>query len=174
MERKTKTPIKRLSRYFDEVDFNVDISMAEEILYEDADFRVVLYQIDKNHSNYDDIYGESETREIRFLPPVELNVGMLKIEDAENKTYNDNGSLRYQEYGNLSFIVFERELDEKKADINFGDIIGYASNEDTLKYYEVHDDGKINADNESTMYMYKSYYSLIKCTTVDPNQFNGL
>jgi hypothetical protein len=173
MERKNRIPITRLSRYYDDVDFQYDLEAAEEIINEDAGFTVVLFRIDRNHSNIDDIYGESDTRDIRFLAPVELRV-ILKLEDAENKTYGDNGSLRYQEHGNLIFDILNKELDDKGVEIGYGDIVGYAMTETDLKYFEVYDDGKINVDNESTMYGFRSFFSTIRCTTVDPNRFNGI
>jgi hypothetical protein len=173
MERKNRIPITRLSRYYDDVDYQFDLDMAMEVINEDANFRVVLYRIDRVNSNNDDVYGESESRETRFLSPVELNV-LPKLEDAENKTYGANGSLRYQEYGNLVFTVLNKELDDKGVEVSYGDIIGYSASENDMKYFEVFDDGEINVDNESTMYGFRSYFTTIKCVPVDPNQFNGL
>lgn len=172
MDRKNRIPINRLSRYYDDTDFNMELDMAEEVINEDANFKVVIYRIDRAHSNTD-IYGESEAREVRFLPPVELFV-LPTLEDAENKSYEKSGKLKVQEYGNFNFTILNRQMTEKGVDINYGDIVGYADSETNMKYYEVHDDGRINADNESTHFGYKSYFSTIKCVTVDPNQFNGI
>ena len=147
--------------------------MAKELIEEDMNFTVVLYRIDKQNSNYDDVYGESRPREIRFLPPVELKV-ILTLDKAENKTYGNNGYMRYQEYGNLTFNVLTTHLKEKNVDISYGDIVGYSDREDNLKYFEVFDDGKINSDNAHTHYGYKAYYRSISCVTVDRNDFNGL
>jgi hypothetical protein len=173
MERKNRIPITRLSRYYDDIDYQTDLDMAMEVINEDANFRVVLYRIDRVNSNSDDVYGESESREIRFLSPVELNV-LPKLDDAENKTYGDNGSLRYQEHGNLVFTVLNKELSDKNVKISYGDIIGYSTSEKDMKYFEVFDDGEINVDNASTMYGFRSYFTTVQCVTVDPNQFNGL
>jgi hypothetical protein len=173
MERKNRIPITRLSRYYDEVDFEFDIEMAREIIEEDANFTIILFRIDKVNSNNDDIYGESESKEIRFHPPVELKV-LLKINKAENKSYGENGSLRYQEYGNLIFNILNKQLEERQIDISYGDIVGYSDREDNFKYFEVYDDGKINSDNEHTQYGYKSYFRTISCTVVDPDQFDGI
>lgn len=173
MERKNRIPITRLSRYYDDLDFRFDLDAAEELINEDAGFTVVLYRIDRNHSNIDDVYGESETRDIRFLAPVELRV-IPKLEDAENKTYGGNGTLRYQEYGNFIFDILNKEMDDKGVVISYGDIVGYSANETDLKYFEVYDDGKINVDNESTIYGFRSYFSTIRCVTIDPNKFNGI
>jgi hypothetical protein len=172
MERRTRIPITRLSRYYDDIDFNMELDMAEEIIEGDAGFKIVLFRIDKTHSNVN-IYGESNKREIRFLPPIELYV-MLLIEDAENKNYGQNGTLKYQEHGNLTFTILNKQLDNLGIDISYGDIIGYSINETELKYFQVFDDGRINTDNQSTQFGFRSYFSKIKCVTVDPNQFNGI
>jgi hypothetical protein len=172
MERKNKIPNTRLSRYYDYVDFEMELDMAREVIEEDANFTVVLYRIDKIKSN-NDIYGESMAREIRFLPPVELKV-LLNLNEATNNTYDPNGRLRYQDYGNLDFTILSNQLVEKNIDISYGDIIGYSDREDNLKYFEVYDDGKINSDNKRTQYGFKSYYRSIKCVVVDPDQFNGI
>lgn len=172
MERKNRLPITRLSRFYDEKDFDLELDMAREVIEEDANFTIVLYRIDKVNSNNDDVYGESEAREVRFLPPVELKV-LLSLEQADNKSYVE-GRLRYQEYGNLSFTVLNKQLDEKGVDISYGDIVGYSDRENNLKYFEVFNDGKINSDNAHTQFGYKSYFRTISCVTVDPNQFNGI
>lgn len=173
MERKNRIPITRLSRYYDEVDFDLELDMAREVIEEDANFTVVLYRIDKINSNNEDVYGESEAREIRFHPPVELKV-LVQLNEAENKTYGENGSLRYQEYGNLVFTILNKQLSEKGVDISYGDIIGYSDRENNLKYFEVFNDGKINSDNTHTQFGYKAYFRTISCVVVDPDQFNGI
>lgn len=173
MERKNRIPITRLSRYYDENDFQLELDMAREVIEEDTNFTVVLYRIDKVNSNNEDVYGESESREIRFHSPVELKV-LLLLNQAENKSYGENGSLRYQDYGNLVFTVLTNQLEEKNVDISFGDIIAFSDKETNLKYFEVYDDGKINSDNTHTQYGYKAYFRTISCVTVDPDQFNGI
>lgn len=172
MERKNKIPNTRLSRFYDDSDFDLEMDMAREVIEEDVNFTVVLFRIDRTKSN-NDIYGESNSREIRFLPPVELKV-LLNLQKTENRSYDDGGRLRYQEYGNLDFSVLVKQLEEKQIDISYGDIIGYSDKESNLKYFEVYDDGKINSDNEHTQFGFRAYYRSIKCVVVDPNQFNGI
>ena len=173
MERKNRIPNTRLNRFYDDTDFDLEIDMASELIEGDANFTVVLYRIDRKHSNSSDIYGESNAKDTRFLPPVELKV-LLSISEAENKSYGDNGALRYQEYGNLTFNILNKQLEDKHVEISYGDIVGYSDREDNLKYFEVFDDGKINMDNTHTQFGYKSFFTTIKCVTVDPDQFNGI
>lgn len=173
MERKNRIPNTRLTNFYDDKDFEMELDMATELIEYDANFTVVLYRIDKINSNNDDVYGESEAREIRFLPPVELKV-LLNLVEAENKNYASNGSLRYQDYGNLTFTVLTKQLQEKGVEISYGDIIGYSDREDNLKYFEVFNDGKINSDNTHTHFGFRSFYRTIECTVIDPDQFNGI
>jgi hypothetical protein len=172
MNRNKKIPINRLSRFYDEDDFRLELDMAREVIEEDLNTVLVLFRIDRNRSSTDDVYGESDASDIRFLPPVELKA-IISLEQAENKVYGNSG-LRYQEYGNLTFQVLETHLNDKNVDIMYGDIIGYSDYEDNIKYFEVADDGKINSDNQHTHYGYKKYFRTVKCVTIDPNQFNGL
>ncbi len=173
MERKNRIPITRLNRYYDEVDFNFDLDAADEVIKEDLNFIVVLYRVDGVHSQ-SDLYGESSAREVRYHPPVELHV-IPKLDRAKNKTYGEkNGNLRYQEHGNLTLTLLNRELGDKDITVSYGDIIGYPVDEDTLRYFEVYDDGKINVDNKSTRFGYKSFYTIVQCVPLDPNVFNGI
>jgi hypothetical protein len=173
MNRKNRIPITRLSRYYDEFDFQMELDMAREVIEEDANLTIVLYRIDLINSNSDDIYGESNARDVRYLPPVELKV-LLNLNKGENKNYAPNGNLRYQEYGNLVFTILTKQLEDKRVDINYGDIIGFSDREDNLKYFEVFNDGKINSNNLNTQFGYKAYFRTIECVVIDPNQFNGV
>lgn len=172
MINNNKIPINRLNRYYDEDDFKMELEMAREVIEEDMNITIVLYRINMAETDVDDLYGETKKNGVRFFPPVELAV-IPKIAQAENKTYNTNGTLRYQQYGNLEFTVLQVMLDEMDIDISYGDIVGYADFESNIKYFEVTDDGKIFSDNAHTMYGYKGYFRSIKCTVLDPNKFNG-
>ena len=147
--------------------------MATELIEGDMNFTVVLFRIDRVNTQVDDVYWESNPRDIRFKAPVELKV-ILNLANGENKSYSPNGNLRYQDYGNLEFTVLQKQLDEKGVEIGYGDIVGYSDRENNFKYFSVFDDDTINTDNPSTQYGYSGYFRRIKCTNVDPNVFNGL
>ena len=167
-----KIPITRLSKWYDDVDFFLDIEMGREYLEDDNNFTVVLYQIDRQKTNYDDIYGETLQDEIRFKPPIELKV-LVSIEDNGPKSYNPNGTLFYEDYGNLTFYVYKKQLEEKKCDIELGDFVGYADSETNVKYYKVVDPNRIEAETEKTRGGYKTFYNKILCTPVDLTEFRG-
>ena len=167
-----KVPITRLNKFFSDQDFDLDISMGMEWLHGDMNFTLVLYRIDRQKTNYDDIYGETLQDEIRFKPPIELKV-LVSIEDNGPKSYNPNGTLFYEDYGNLTFYVYKKQLEEKKCDIELGDFVGYADSETNVKYYKVVDPNRIDAETEKTRGGYKTFYNKILCTPVDLTEFRG-
>lgn len=169
----SKFPINRLNRYYDETDWQMELDLAREVFEDDMNFKVVLYRINHQETDTDDLYGETISGGVRFKTPVEL-YAMVSLEPADQKTYNPNGTLRYQEYGPLTLYILQIHLEEQDVDITYGDIIGYADYETNIKYFKVVNDGKIYSDNEHTIYGYKGFYRTIKCVQVDPDEFNGL
>ena len=103
MSNQRKIPITRVNKFFSAEDYRLDVEMGREGIAGDNNFVIVLYKVDRAATTTDDVYGEAGPDEIRYLPPVELIV-MPTFEEAENKTYNSNGSLQYLETGNLSFF----------------------------------------------------------------------
>ena len=81
-----KVPITRISKFFGEQDFNLNISMGEEWLYGDMNFTLVLYRVDKSKTNQDDVYGEALTDSISYLAPVEIKA-FVKIEAPSQATF---------------------------------------------------------------------------------------
>ncbi len=171
MSSKKRLPINRMGKFYDYLDFGLENDMAREFLEGDINFTVILFRVNRTKSQTDDVYGESDSEEIKFYPPVELKV-RPNLEEAQNNSYSE-GYGRYEDYGNLIFTIFEDQLKELGVDISYGDYIGYPDKEDNIKYFTVSDDGKINSDNQKTRVGYKSYYRKITCVTADEDEFNG-
>ncbi len=167
-----KVPITRLGKFFGENDFDLDISMGEEWLVGDMNFTCVLYRIDRYKTKTDDVYGETVSDGIKFLPPVEFNA-FVQVSAPENKLL---GSTRVDqmEPGNIRISVYQKSLDNLNIDINFGDYIGYYETETLVRYYTVNNDGRVVADNKHTYAGYKPFYRTISASPVGPNEFKGL
>jgi len=167
-----KIPITRLGKFFGENDFDLDISMGEEWLVGDMNFTCVLYRIDKQKTKTDDVYGETVSDGIKFLPPIEFNA-FVQVSAPENKMM---GSTRMDqmEPGNIRVSVYQKTLDNLNVDINFGDYIGYYETETLVRYYTVNNDGRVVSDNKHTYAGYKPFYRTISASPVGPNEFKGL
>jgi hypothetical protein len=165
-------PITRLGKFFGAEDYNLDISMGEEWLHGDMNFTLVLYRIDRQKTVTDDVYGETVTDGIKFLPPVEFK-GYVQILAPENKNVG-NSKIEQFEPGNMKVGVYQQHLDELEIDISFGDYIGYYETETRVRYYTVNNDGRVVSDNRHNYGGTRPYYRSIVASPVGPNEFNGL
>ena len=172
MDNKKVTPITRINRFFSESDYNLEISMGREAIEGDGNFTVVLYRVDREMTEYDNVYGEATADGIRYFPPVELKV-IPTIAEPENKAYNGNGSLRYLQDGQLTFGIYDAQLTELKTEISYGDYIAYPVTETDIRYFSVVNDGIKNYDNKHTIMGYKGAFRTIVCATVEDNEFRG-
>ena len=109
-------PITRLGKFFGAEDYNLDISMGEEWLHGDMNFTLVLYKVDKQKTITDNVYGETVSDGIKFLPPIEFK-GYVQVMAPENKNVG-NSKIEQFEPGNIRVSVYQRQLDELDFDIS--------------------------------------------------------
>jgi hypothetical protein len=135
-------------------------------------FTLVLYRVDRLKTKTDNIYGETISDGIKFLPPVEFK-GYVQIMAPENKNLG-NTKLNQFEPGNMKVSVYQKHLDELGIDISFGDYIGYYETEDRVRYYTVNNDGRVVSDNKHNYAGTRPYYRTIMASAVVDNEFRGL
>ena len=92
------TPITRINKWFSHEDYELEINMGREAVEGDGNFTLILYKVDRQMSEFDNLYGEAVKDGIRYYPPVELKVIPI-LDQAENKTYNSDGMARYIQIG---------------------------------------------------------------------------
>lgn len=167
-----KLPITRMSKFFSNEDFDLQIQMGQEYLHGDLNMKLVIYRVDRAKTEKDDVYAEVGKDEIKYFPPIEVNA-LVKIEEPKNSSYK-SGMLRYLEPGNMIFQVYLKHLDELGIDIRYGDYVGYPESEGRLRYYTVTNDGKVTSDNKHNYFGYKPYYRTITCAPVQESEFRGI
>ena len=100
-----RVPITRLEKFFGQDDFALEIEMGREYLNGDLNFTLVLYSVDIQKTNKDDVYGEVINGGIQFQPPVEFRA-LVRIEEATNQ-YINGSRVMQNEPGN--YISIDRE-----------------------------------------------------------------
>ena len=165
-------PITRLGKFFGGEDFSLDVSIGREWLEGDMNFTLVLYKVDKQKTDTDDVYGETVKDGIKFTPPREFK-GFVKIVAPENKNLGTS-KLSQTEPGNLTVSVYQSHLDELGIEIEYGDYIAYYETESRVRYYSVVNDGRVVSDNKHTYGGYKPFYRTIIASIVTDNEFRGL
>ncbi len=167
-----KIPITRLGKFFGDSDYNLEISMGEEWLVGDMNFTCILYRVDRTKTKTDDVYGETQSDGIKFLPPVEFSA-YVGIAAPENKILGTT-KLDQMEPGNITVSVYQKTLEDLEIDISFGDYIGYYESETFVRYYTVANDGRVVSDTKHNYRGYKPFYRTIIGSPVGPNEFRGL
>ena len=147
--------------------------MGREAIEGDGNYTVILYRVDRDKSESDNLYGEASKDGIRFFPPLELKVQPV-MGEPENKTYNTNGSLRFLQDGQLTFGIYEAQLTELKTSLSYGDYIGYPVTETEIRYFSVSNDGVKTYDNKHTIMGYKGAFRTVVCAAVDASEFRGV
>lgn len=162
-----KNPINRNNLYFSNRQRELQERVACEYINKVVNQTVVVYQVDRNATQIDDIYNEANFSDLVFKTPVEINV-LYRLDTPELQTY-DTRDMKgfYVKMGKLTFSVMERELKEQGCDIQRGDYIGLQVTETHMEFFKVTDDGRLNYDNRHTMFGTTPYYRSIVCVTVD-------
>lgn len=169
---KNKIPITRINKFFSEDDFKLNQQLGQEYLHGDINMKLVLFRVDRQKTDIDNVYGEVGKDQIQFLNPVEFNA-LVKIDEPKNSSYK-SGIYRYLEPGNMILSVYISHLEELKIDIKYGDFIGYPESEENIRYYTVSNDGKVTSDNKHNMFGFKPYYRTILCVPAQEFEFRGI
>lgn len=167
-------PITRLNKFFSSRDFELEQNMGREAIEGDGNFTVILYRVDRNLTESDNIYGEASKDGIKYLPPIELKVHPI-LAETENIAYNKNaGTLQNNQIGLLKFGVYNSQLDDLNVSISYGDYIGYPVTETVILYFVVTNDGSKQYDNRHTIMGYKPAFKSITCAPVDSSEFSAV
>jgi hypothetical protein len=167
-----KLPITRLSKFFGQDDFDLNIQMGQEYLHGDLGMKLVLYRVDRTKTDIDAVYAEVGIDEIKYFPPIEF-FGLVKIEEPKNSAYKD-GLVRYNEPGNMTISIYKKHIEEMGIEITYGDFIGYPESETRTRFYTVIDDGRVVSDNKHNMFGYKPYYRTVRCAPAQDTTFRGV
>lgn len=167
-----KLPITRLSKFFSNEDFDLNVQIGQEYLHGDLNMKLVLYRVDTESTDTDEVYAEVGKDQIKYFPPIEFNA-LVKVEAPKNESYK-NGLVRYLEPGNLVLSVYIKHLKDLGIDIKYGDFIAYPETEDKVRYYTVSNDGKVTSDNRHNMFGFKPHYRTITCVPAQESEFRGV
>ena len=164
MKKKKQIEDIETSRYglfMTENSFNLDVMYGRNFLETDNSQEVVIHKINIIETKSHSLYGQTKTKDKKFLPPVRIKV-MINIDESEQKYYGDNpGGITRDDTGNISFGVYLRELEEKNLEIVRGDIIEYNFSGEKRRFYEVENANMINDTTNKSIGGFKPYFKTI-------------
>lgn len=133
----------RYGLFMNENSYELDMMYGRHYQQQDVNFVIKVYRVNVIETKAHKLYGQAKAKDKRFFSPVELNA-IVDIEDNEQTFLGNQQSLTREDSGNIVIGLYLKELEEKKTEINRGDIIEYNVSGDKPRYYEVE-----NAQNVS-------------------------
>jgi len=164
-------PINRLNKFFSEKEFELEKQFGMEYLYGDLNTTVNYYSINLNETDMDDLYGETPNNLVALNTPISLPC-IYQLTKSENKSYNDNTTMRFEESGNLIIHIYLDILRDLGIKLNYGDFIGFQLNEKAEMMFTIANPANFHFENEKTLGGYKSFFKTVICTPTDKEELN--
>jgi len=163
---------ERYGLFMSDNSFDLDVFYGRQFLKTDNVQYVNLHRINIIETKSHSLYGQAKSTDKKFLPVIKLNV-MLTIEDGEQVFYGaDNGGITRDDTGNLTFGIYLKELEEKNAEINRGDIIEYNFSGEKSRFYEVEKANNVTDTTNKSIGGFKPYFKSIVCIPVKSDVIN--
>ncbi len=151
----------RMGLFMTDNSFDLDIMYGRNYLQTDNNQTVIIHKINILESKSHSLYGQSKTKDKKFMTPVEINV-MVTIEDGKQEYYGaGQGGISRDDSGNISFGVYLKELKEKNIEIDRGDIVEYNMSGEKNRYYEVESANNVTDETKKTIGGFKPYWKKI-------------
>lgn len=157
---------QRFGMFMTDNSFNLDIMYGRNYLDTDNVQEVTIHKINLLESKSHSLYGQSKTKDKKFMRPVRIRV-MLNIEEGKQENYGTNpGGIARDDTGPLTFGVYLKELEEKHLEIDRGDIIEYNMSGTKSRYYETESANNVTDETKKTIGGFKSYWKKVIGTPV--------
>lgn len=157
---------QRMGLFMTDNSFDLDVMYGRNYLDTDNAQEVILHKINVVQTKSHSLYGQAKTKDKKFFAPVRLKV-MVTIEDGKQEYYGSNpGGISRDDTGSIRFGIYLKELEEKKVEVDRGDIIEYNLSGEKNRYYEVVSANNVSDETKKTIGGFKSYWKLVVGTPV--------
>lgn len=152
---------QRYGLFMNENSFNLDIMYGRHYLDRDVNYFVRIFKMNIIETKKHNLYGQAKAKDKKYLTPVQLNA-MVTIEENRQENYGNNeGGIVREDTGNIIVNVYLQELEEKKIEVDRGDIIEYNQSGDRPRYYEVESANNVVDSTSQTIAGFKPYWKRI-------------
>jgi len=156
----------RYGLFMTENSYNLQILYGRNYLKTNNAQEVFVHKINILESKSHNLYGQTKPKDKKYLPPIRLSV-MINIAEESQEYYGDTvEGISRDDTGNLKFGVYLDELNEKKIEIDRGDLIEYNMSGEKDRYYEVENANLITDATNKTIGGFKPYFKTILAVPV--------
>lgn len=157
---------ERYGLFMSQNSFNLDVMYGRNFLQTDNAQEVILYKINIIETKSHNLYGQTKAKDKKFMSPVRLSV-MVNVEASKQEFYGGNqGGIVRDDTGNLSFGIYLKELEDKRVDIDRGDIIEYNMSGEKNRYYEVENANNVTDETNKTIGGFATYWKKITAVPI--------
>lgn len=149
---------QRYGLFMTQNSFDLDVAYGRNFLQTDNVQEVIIHKINVNETKVHNLYGQAKTKDKKYMSPVRISV-MVNVADGKQEYYGaGSGGITRDDTGNISFGVYLKELEEKKLEIDRGDIIEYNMSGEKKRYYEVENANNVTDETKKTIGGFKNYW----------------
>lgn len=160
-KQKIDLETQRYGTFMNDNSYNQDIMYGRHYLERDVNYFVKVYKMNIIETKKHDLYGQAKARDKKYLAPVQLNC-MVSIGENTQENYGDNrGGIAREDSGPITINIYLQELEEKKIEIDRGDIVEYNQSGERPRYYEVESANNVVDSTSQTMAGFKPYWKRI-------------
>ena len=164
----------RYGLFMSEKSFNLDVMYGREFLRADNVQEITLYRINIIETKTHKLYGQSKPSDKTFMTPIRLSA-MVNVEDADQKLYgNGDAGITRDDTGNLRIGIYLQELQDKRTEINRGDIVQYNMSGMKPRFYEVMSANNVSDTSKKTIGGFKAYFKNVLAIPVKEDYTNLL
>ena len=151
----------RMGLFMNDNSFDLDVMYGRNFLQTDNAQEIILHKINIIETKTHNLYGQAKAKDKKFMSPVHISV-MVTIGDSSQEYYGNNqGGIVRDDTGNITFGVYLKELEEKKVEIDRGDIIEYNISGEKNRFYEIENANNITDETSKTIGGFKNYWKKI-------------
>jgi hypothetical protein len=152
---------QRYGLFMTENSFDLDVMYGRNYLQTDNVQEVIIHKINIIETKVHNLYGQAKSKDKKFMPPVKISV-MVGVEEGKQDYYGNNpGGIVRDDTGNITFGVYLKELEEKKLEIDRGDVIQYNMSGQKNRYYEVESANNVTDETKKTIGGFKNYWKKV-------------
>lgn len=152
---------QRYGLFMTQNSFDLDVMYGRNFLQTDNVQEVIIHKVNINETKVHSLYGQAKSKDKKYMSPVRISV-MVNVADGKQEYYGPNpGGIVRDDTGNISFGVYLKELEEKKLEIDRGDVIEYNISGEKKRYYEVESANNVTDTTSKTIGGFKSYWKQV-------------
>jgi hypothetical protein len=152
---------QRMGLFMNDNSFDLDVMYGRNFLETDNVQEIILHQINIIETKAHSLYGQTKTKDKKFMPPVRLKI-MVTVEDGKQENYGSNpGGIVRDDTGNIVFGIYLKELEDKGVEIVRGDIVEYNMSGQKNRFYEIDDANNVTDETKKTIGGFKSYWKRV-------------